>query len=215
MPDEKKARLAVPINFTSIITLLFLFAVAMTAAYIWGVMSGRQYGQEPKPAPMEVAEGSRQKQTGEQERILKAQELEFANVLRGENPPNVPAEKKPEAPVVESKASDDAKMEMPASDAPEKKADSPKATPEQQDDGMYFDYVYQMAAFRDEQTADNLRERLEGRGLRTRLERKGKAYIVLAVLRGTAERALELTQIARELRLGEPLLRSKRQAIRR
>lgn len=232
MPEEKKAKLASPFNFTSLLTFFFLSVAAMTAAYIWGVISGRHYMQKPAPVAQVEAPRPEQEQSKEQERILKAQELEFVNVLRGEKPVRPHGASKPESGQVESAKTDAAPAQQQAVVTPQQQPGAitePAATtevsseaekpvvpqeikPELESPGAYFDYVFQMAAFKDEQAADNLRERLEGRGLRTRLERKGKAFIVLAVLRGTAERASELIEIAKELRLGDPLLRSKRQA---
>ena len=72
------------------------------------------------------------------------------------------------------------------------------------------DYVFQMGAFRDEDSVDGLRQRLEGRGLRTRMQREGKLYVVLVLLRGDTARAEEVTRIAEELRLGKPLLKSRK-----
>ncbi|MBD5538841.1 MAG: SPOR domain-containing protein, partial [Desulfovibrio sp.] len=72
------------------------------------------------------------------------------------------------------------------------------------------DYVFQMGAFRDEDSVDSLRQRLEGRGLRTRMQREGKLYVVLVLLRGDPARAEEVARIAEELRLGKPLLKSRK-----
>lgn len=76
--------------------------------------------------------------------------------------------------------------------------------------GPMQDYVFQMGAFRDEDSVDSLRQRLEGRGLRTRMQREGKLYVVLVLLRGDAARAEEVTRIAEELRLGKPMLKSRK-----
>lgn len=72
------------------------------------------------------------------------------------------------------------------------------------------DYVFQVGVFRDEESVDSLRQRLEGRGLRTRMQREGKLYVVLVLLRGDAARAEEVIQIAEELRLGKPVIRSRK-----
>ncbi|MBD5627157.1 MAG: SPOR domain-containing protein [Desulfovibrio sp.] len=76
--------------------------------------------------------------------------------------------------------------------------------------GPMQDYVFQVGAFRDEESVDSLRQRLEGRGLRTRMQRKGKLYVVLVLLRGDAARAEEVMRIAEELRLGKPMVRSRK-----
>ena len=76
-----------------------------------------------------------------------------------------------------------------------------------------FDYVFQVGAFKDEESADSLRQRLEGRGLRTRMQRDGKLFLVLVLLRGDASRAAEVPRITEELRLGQPILRSRKPAM--
>lgn len=72
------------------------------------------------------------------------------------------------------------------------------------------DYVFQVGAFRDEASVDALRERLEGYGLRTRMQREGKLLVVLVLVRGTPARASEVVAAAEALRLGAPILRSSR-----
>ena len=76
-----------------------------------------------------------------------------------------------------------------------------------------FDYVFQVAAFKDEDSVDSLRQRLEGRGLRTRMQRDGKLFLVLVLLRGDAARAAEVPQIMQELHLGQPIVRSRKPAM--
>ncbi|MCL2123080.1 MAG: SPOR domain-containing protein, partial [Desulfovibrionaceae bacterium] len=82
---------------------------------------------------------------------------------------------------------------------------------------VLFDFTYQVATFRDAEQADKLRERLEGEGVRTALERSlakdGKSwYKVLAVRRGTEEDNQQLLALLDQMRLGQPLLRSKKPA---
>ncbi|WP_300909396.1 SPOR domain-containing protein, partial [uncultured Desulfovibrio sp.] len=74
-------------------------------------------------------------------------------------------------------------------------------------------YVFQVGAFKDEESVDSLRQRLEGRGLRTRMQRDGKLFLVLVLLRGDAARAAEVPRITEELRLGQPILRSRTPAM--
>lgn len=80
---------------------------------------------------------------------------------------------------------------------------APQASPIQ-------DYIFQMGAFKDEESVDSLRQRLEGRGLRTRMQKDGKLFVVLVLLRGDNARAEEVLQIAEELRLGKPIIRSRK-----
>ena len=80
--------------------------------------------------------------------------------------------------------------------------------------GAGYTLLHAVGAFRDEASVDDLRQRLEGRGLRTRMERSGKLYLVLVLLRGTDERAAEIPRIMEELRLGKPMLRSRKPVLR-
>jgi hypothetical protein len=82
---------------------------------------------------------------------------------------------------------------------------------------IHFDFVYQVATFRDAEQADKLRERLEGESVRTTLEKSpakdGKSlYKVLAVRRGTEEDNKQLLAVLERLKLGPPLLRTKKPA---
>ncbi|MDM8216357.1 hypothetical protein QUW15_09390, partial [Desulfovibrio piger] len=67
-----------------------------------------------------------------------------------------------------------------------------------------------VAAFKDMESVDDIRQRLEGRGYRTRMERRGKLYVIFLLVRGDAARAAEVPAVLKSLRLGEPLLRSKK-----
>ena len=73
-----------------------------------------------------------------------------------------------------------------------------------------YDFVFQLGAFRDPGIVDDLRQRLEGRGLRTRMERSGKLYLVMVVIRGTDDRGREVEAIAQDMHLGKPLMRSRK-----
>ncbi len=72
------------------------------------------------------------------------------------------------------------------------------------------DYVFQVAALKGEDSVDALRQRLEGRGLRTRMKREGKLLLVLVLLRGDKERAAEVTQTLESMHLGRPILVSRK-----
>lgn len=78
----------------------------------------------------------------------------------------------------------------------------PKAEPR-------FDYVYQAAAFRGKNDGDALRARLEEKGLRTRLQKSGKVYLVQVLLRGSEREAENVRETLRRLGLGKPIRLSK------
>lgn len=211
---RERRKIVLSLSFTTVLTFVFLVIAAMSAAYIWGVMSGRHLDPDVSvkaespatPLPVTTPEDS-QAPVSE---ILKPQELDFVHALRGDTRPVLPGpEAAHEEKVLPAQAPEpdaQASAEAPATSAG---APQPPAADAGQS-GAYFDYVFQVAALKDERAADSLREKLEGRGLRTRMERSGKLLIVLTPLRGDAVRAAEVYAIMRELRLGEPLLRSKK-----
>ena len=73
-----------------------------------------------------------------------------------------------------------------------------------------FDYVYQVAAFRDKEDADRLRKTLNGHGMRARVIKSGKVQLVLVMLRGTERDAENLRQEMENMGLGTPLRTSKK-----
>ena len=73
-----------------------------------------------------------------------------------------------------------------------------------------YDFVFQAAAFNNAGDADKLRSRLEGRGLRTGLQTRGKLRLVLVNLRGTDLDAANLREELQRMHLGAPLLKSKK-----
>lgn len=73
-----------------------------------------------------------------------------------------------------------------------------------------FDYVYQAAAFRGKEDGDALRARLEEMGLRTRLQKSGKVYLVQVLLRGSEREAENVRETLRRMGLGKPIRLSKK-----
>ncbi|MCD7985373.1 MAG: SPOR domain-containing protein [Desulfovibrio sp.] len=101
----------------------------------------------------------------------------------------------------------------PASAAPQtqgQRATAPAAQPKAQQAEALFDFTYQVAAFKDKADADKLRARLEGKGLRTRQQKSGKVLLVLVNLRGTELDAANLREELQRMKLGKPILASKK-----
>lgn len=73
-----------------------------------------------------------------------------------------------------------------------------------------YDFVFQVAAFRNVNDADRLRQRLEGQGLRTRGQKSGKLTLVMVHMRGTDLDAANLKEELQHMRLGSPLQKSKK-----
>lgn len=220
------------LRFSSLLALAFLGVAAIALAYVGGVMSGRASAsaerrlaavEAARTAPLPSAEdaacgvpGAPPQEVPERG-ILAPEELRFARALRNEDgAPETPAA--PQAPPASAR--------LPGQPAPAAQAAAPGAAtsapvaalpgaepapaPGLAPAAPMHDYVFQVGAFRDEESVDNLRQRLEGRGLRTRMQREGKLYVVLVLLRGDAARAGEVMRIAEELRLGAPMIRSRK-----
>lgn len=73
-----------------------------------------------------------------------------------------------------------------------------------------YDFVFQVAAFRNVDDADRLRQRLEGQGLRTRGQKSGKLTLVMVHMRGTDLDAANLKEELQRMRIGSPLQKSKK-----
>ena len=171
---------------SSLVAACFLVLAAVALAYVGGVMSGRAYAVR-HAVPAAATQPGARADAGEKPVDLISQGAK--NTQPGQNAPGgVPAS--PFAPAV------------PEGQTP---PPAPAAT--------MFDYVFQVAAFKDEDSVDSLRQRLEGRGLRTRMQRDGKLFLVLVLLRGDAARAAEVPQIMQELHLGQPIVRSRKPAM--
>lgn len=201
--QSSRHKIIIPLGFTPILTLVVLLITFLVAAYVAGVMSGRHWFMPDSPASPEPVSVPLSQPPAET--ILKPGELDFAHVLKGQSKPvirsesMVPKAVPPVAPPVET---------ADTADAPPVEEQKPvEAVPTSR---ILNDYVFQVAALKDEKSVDSLRQQLEGAGLRTRMERKGKLLLVLVLLRGDETRAAEAVATARSLKLGEPLLLVKK-----
>ncbi len=219
---------------SSLLAACFLVVAAIVLAYVGGVMSGRAYWRSHaaqqtamgRHAQGQAAEEA-QAQDAPQQHILAAEELKFARVLRGESlPPGMAEGLKPgevAAPPTQGQQSGPkaAHKAVPAAQpSPGQAAQAAQAGQAAQGEqpvvlnslqpvSNTFDYVFQVGAFKDEESVDSLRQRLEGRGLRTRMQRSGKLLVVFVMLRGNDARAEEVVHACESLSLGKPILRSK------
>lgn len=197
-------------RFSSIVTLLFIGLAAVILAYVAGVMSGRQsLGQkEHEQAVITPQTPESPDSIACVQGVLTAEELNFARALRGQ-PPTLKAENENEGVGLAPKETPPVVASQPEET---ESAPAPAVIPALQDKGI-LDYVFQMAAFKNENAVDALRQQLEGYGLRTRMAKEGKTLVVYVLMRGDAARAEEVIQIARSLKLGTPLIRSKKPVV--
>lgn len=185
----------------------FLFVAALVLAYLGGIMAGRSHWHAPQVAADDAPETEAAPPADEHGPVLHPSDLRYATALRvapGEKPLTPP-------PPPAGKDKEGAAPAMPPGMRP---AVPPGQTPpppvRPTSPATVFDYVFQVAAFKDMESVDDIRQRLEGRGYRTRMERRGKLYVIFLLVRGDAARAAEVPAVLKSLRLGEPLLRSKK-----
>ena len=211
--DSKNS--VVHLRVPTLILTFFLAFVAVATAYLLGVMSGRHSiptvttenspsGDRQHASSSATEMGEKPADTQQAKNILSAEELEFARVLRKEeNGPLSRLKATPEKnPAQEAAPTSPQTAEQPARASLQKNL-------EEESGSEIQDFLFQVGAFRDEKTVDALREKLEGHGLRTMMQRDGKLYLVMVRLRGTAARAAELVALFGELGLGEPILKSR------
>ena len=217
-PDASKTPLrkrayTLHLTFPMLLTTVIVVLIGVSWVFMFGVMVGRGYNPDAKLREIagRVLRGRQAPSTPvPPQAILRPEELDFGPALRDKPLHNStaamgrPAAQTPTAPQTNSTAA----SSPPAASV---QVAQPPAQP------ALFDFVYQAAVFREAGQADRLRERLEGEGVRTTLEKSltkdGKSlYKVLAVRRGTEEDAKQLLDVLESLRLGPPMLRSKKQA---
>jgi len=158
--------------------------------------------------------------------IIKIEELNFASSLKGKpgqgklapasdlkkkNTQSIPVAKvKNIKSVAKTKSKKTSSIPTPATKMP--KISQLPAEPAQKQ--KIYDFVIQVATFKNVDAADKLRASLEGNDLRTRMEKwqgeKSLFYSVLVVFRGTEAKAQGLNEIFKKLRLGRAIPKEKK-----
>lgn len=173
--------------------------------FIFGVLVGRGYdagaavADSENPTPMETAE------------VIPPEDLTFFDQLQ-------------DRPAPAQQANDQAAQETAAAE-PQSEVRQSVETPPAQDqappepadtassDNQIYDYLYQVASFRNEQSANALRDRVQGLGLRAEVERSDNGgqiwYRVNVRFQGRPEDTRAMKEKLGTLGLDHPLLRSK------
>ena len=206
------------LTFSLLLTSAIVGLIGVSWVFMLGVMVGRGYNPETKIR--EVTERVLRKQAPmvqePPQAILRPEELNFSVALRGNPIHNGTAAVGAQAAQTPIRQAGAAALTPAAGNSASVQAVQPPTQLVPQ--GMQptrFDFVYQVAAFRESEQADKLRERLEGEGVRTSMERSpardGKSlYKILVLRRGTEDDNKQLLALLDRLRLGFPLLRSKK-----
>jgi hypothetical protein len=211
-PLNKRAY-TLTLTFSRLLTAAIVALIGVSWVFMLGVMVGRGYDPDtkiheltgrvlrsrPTPAAQEPPQA-----------VLRPEELDFGPALRDKPLHNGTAA------LTTPRQTNGTAAHSVVGNATSVQAAQPPAQPAPQGaQHARFDLVYQVAVFREAAQADKLRERLEGEGVRNSLEkisaRNGKSmYRVLAVRRGTEEDERQLLAVLERLKLGSPVLRSKK-----
>ncbi len=205
-----KKSLTLTLSFSTVTTFCVVLLGAVCMAFVMGVIVGR--GDNPEThLPKFVTSESAKKSTPipeVEDRITKPQvmpkeELDYSNSLKDRG----------DQEAVQDTTTPAMVLTVPSA-TPPLAQNQPVAEPVFQDvpapPPAIFDYIFQVATFTDAESVDRLREKLEGSGLRTKMEKAGKFYKVLVLMRGSSEQALDLMALMVEMKLGEPVQRSKK-----
>ncbi len=238
-PKEKeKKALTVQISFSTVTTLCVILLSCFCLTFILGVIVGR--GDNPEAhlpeltaiLPKDSAKESDSETVKEEvikSEVMPKEELNYSSSLKDKvspesvtNSPTVDVVN-PAAPINPAQTSvtgqdvnsQTGQIASPASatsssDPAEDLLKQVVNEPDLQPVPSIFDFTFQVATFTDEVSVDRLRARLEGEGLRTKMEKTGKFYKVMVLMRGSNEQAQDLRKLMVSMKLGEPLQRSKK-----
>lgn len=193
---------------STLLTITILLLVTLGFFFLFGLIVGR--GSVP-PAQAPVLERLNPQTSSSPEhpeQILTEENLRFMTNLKSDAPPS--AEVGNVSQAVDSKASGTAKK------GAEGKPDTTgkKEASEIKTDTTKYDFVVRAAAFKSENQADDLRARLEGNGIRTRLVRekaqKGTWYHVQILYRGTEAGVEELRTNLKKYAIKDTIIASKK-----
>lgn len=210
-----------PFSIVSCVVGTFLVLACIALAYIAGVMSGRASAARDNNVRLGYAQPSEQITSAPTDEkiagVLSPEELEYARALRSDtaqrSKKNVVADKTGAPPKKEMPDQSSLQNSVPVETTVHRQVGTTVESSSSPGLPVLFDYVFQVAAMRTEDSVDALRQRLEGRGMRTRMQREGKMYYVLVLLRGDELRAAEVVQTLDSMRLGKPLIRSRKAVI--
>lgn len=202
--NEKKAtkrRYTLSLSFAGLISSVIIIIIAIGWTFTLGVIIGRGYNPEKQLPELAKLLPAPEEQPVEEQEILKPEELNFMSELKQQTSSSEKAAAQPET-----------KPAAPAVSA----APTPKKEKSASSEVVRSDYVFQVVAYKKREQADRLRERLEGEGLRTRMniekDQKGrpKWFRVQVLLRGTEEDASEVIDILSGMGIKDPQLLSKK-----
>ncbi len=183
-----------------------------------GSASGQQSDQDAGQvlSPLEPARAHKT--------VMSAEELRYATELKGKVAGAAKAPSKPTAGAKPEATQNAAAQSTPSSTTAPTGASTTPANvtttatttssgtqaPSASNATALYDYVYQVASLKSEESVDVLRAQLEGEGLRTRMVKSGDYLMVQVLMRGTTQQAKALQDLMVQLKLGAPVQQQKK-----
>lgn len=204
--DSEKGRFTASLSLPALIGVGAIFVSVVGWAFFMGLMVGG--GQNPASKISDLTGGLLNPDSPAAERPAPEIVAEAGPAPGSdEHPaPATPQKEKPEGAALEAWPS---AKETPAA-RPKKPAPQPRPTAKAGDRAVY-DYVFQTAAARTQRDADNLAKKLKALGLRSSVQKSGKVYLAIVNLRGGDADVNAMREKLRSLKLGKPLLLSKKE----
>lgn len=197
--------------------------LALTFFFVMGILIGRGYRPETDVPPLgQLMPQSEHGQLGaepEKPTILQAEELEYPERLKASpdkimdtHPMETALKPAAQTPLVQPPAqqAQAATQAAPAQPTPAPTAPAPEAS---RDGEPVFDYIYQVASFRQKDMAQALADKLSGAGLKTGVESgevSGSTWHRVQVFhQGTAASTDSMRAVLAKFGINKPLLRKK------
>lgn len=188
--------------------------LALTFFFVMGILIGRGYRPETDVPPlndiMPTAEHGQIASEPLKPEVLKAEELEYPERLKAS--PDTRMDEQPSTEPKKPEPKPEIKTAKPVDSGPEKPevfAPTPAKPGE-----LVYDYIYQVASFRQPEMAEALSAKLVASGLRTAIEAgeaKGATWHRVQVLHhGTPASTAGMKEILAKQGLGKPLLKKKK-----
>ena len=195
--------------------------LALTFFFVMGILIGRGYRPEADVPQLEqIMPGSEHGQLAEDRQppqVLTSEELEYQDRLQAQPQQIMDDTGKPDQPEPQAIESDQSAKPEPAKPEPAKVETAQPAqaftpTPAQPGEEV-FDYIYQVASFRQMDMAEDLSKRIAASGLKTRIESadaKGSTWHRVQVLyHGTPASTDEMKAVLAKFGIDKPLLKKK------
>ena len=189
--------------------MLFLGGAALLCAIGWAFFMGLMVGKGQNPADRinELTGGFLASEASEVE-----EETSTASPIQAETTPEI------NVPKTEREKPQGAALAAWSNPRPVKKeAPKSKSKPESKvsSNSTIYDFTYQAAAVKSLKDAETLNKKIRALGYRGEVKKSGKVYLAIINMRGKDKDIIALREKLRSIKLGKPLLLSKKEVAKK